>query len=134
MSIVLLDTDVVSVLMKDDSRASSYASLIQGERLDATFMTAAELFQWAAVRKWGPQRVAALEQTLATYLIVPVDVGLCRLWGDIRAARRAAGLPIAPQDAWIAATALRHGLSLITHDPSDYAGLSGIDVRSALQI
>ncbi len=78
MPTMLLDTDVVSFLFKGDSRATAYAPLIQGNRLALSFMTVAELFQWAAVRKWGPQRIRRLEQALATYLIVPIDIDMCR--------------------------------------------------------
>jgi tRNA(fMet)-specific endonuclease VapC len=130
MNIVLLDTDVVSFLIKGDSRALTYAPLVQGQRLAISFMTVAELFQWAAIRKWGPKRVTQLEQTLATYLIIPVDIELCRIWGTLRAERQAAGQTIAPQDAWIAATALRHTLPLITHNPSDFTGIAGIEIRT----
>lgn len=85
MEVVLLDTDVVSFLLKRDSRLSSYASHIQGRRLALSFMTVAELFQWAAVRHWGPQRVRQLEIDLKAYLILPFDILLCRLWGELRA-------------------------------------------------
>ena len=106
MATVLLDTDVVSFLFKGDSRGAAYAPLLQGNRLALSFMTVAELFQWAGIRKWGVQRVGRLEQTLTTYLIVPVDLDLCRIWGTLRAERQRAGHTIAPQDAWIAATAV----------------------------
>ena len=45
MNILLLDTDVVSFLLKGDSRANNYASIIQGNRLALSFMTVTELFQ-----------------------------------------------------------------------------------------
>lgn len=133
MLTILLDTDVVSFLLKGDSRAAAYMPMIQGNRLALSFMTVAELFQWAAIRKWGTQRVMRLEQTLSMYVIVPVDIELCRIWGSLRAERQAAGHTIAPQDAWIAATALRHNLSLITHNASDYQGIAHLDVRTAAQ-
>ena len=131
MPTVLLDTDVVSFLFKGDSRATAYAPLIQGNRLALSFMTVAELFQWAAVRKWGPQRIRRLEQALATYLIVPIDIDMCRTWGTLRATRQSAGHAIAPQDAWIASAALRYRLPLITHNPSDFQGIANLDVRTA---
>jgi len=73
MTIVLLDTNVVSYLFKGDTRATAYAPLLQGQRLAISFMTVAELFEWAAARKWGRARLTRLEQTLATYVIIPVD-------------------------------------------------------------
>jgi tRNA(fMet)-specific endonuclease VapC len=51
MPTVLLDTGVFSFLLKGDSRANAYAAIIQVHRLALSFMTVAELFQWAAVRE-----------------------------------------------------------------------------------
>jgi tRNA(fMet)-specific endonuclease VapC len=131
MSTVVIDTDVFSFLLKGDSRANAYVPLIQGHRLALSFMTVAELFQWAAIRHWGPGRIAALEHTLVNYLVVPVDVETCRVWGRLRAERQTTGRSMAPQDAWIAATALRHALPLVTHNASDYAGITALDLRTA---
>ena len=133
MSIVLLDTNVVSFLFKGDSRADTYAPLLQGNQLAISFMTVAELFEWAATRNWGSRRRTRLEQTLATYVIIPIDIELCRIWGTLRAEQQAKGKTIAPQDAWIAATAVRHSLPLITHNPSDFHSIANIDVRSIIQ-
>jgi tRNA(fMet)-specific endonuclease VapC len=96
-------------------------------------MTVAELFEWAAVRKWGQTRFGQLEQALATYLIIPVDIELCRQWGMLRAEQQEAGRTIASQDAWIAATALRHHLPLVTHNPSDFQYIANLDVRSIIE-
>lgn len=131
MSILLIDTDVLSFVFKQDSRASDYAPLLQGNQLALSFMTVAELFQWAAIRNWGAARTKRLEQTLASYLIISVDIELCRRWGNLRAELQAIGRPISVQDAWIAATALRHNLPLVTHNARDFARVSGLEVRTA---
>ncbi len=120
MDVVLLDTNIVSFLLKEDSRAQSYASYLENRRLAISFMTVAELFQWAAIRKWGAHRTGQLEASLRNYIILPFDIALCRLWGEIRAQCRVAGRPISSQDAWIAATSLQHGLPLVTHNPTDF--------------
>jgi predicted nucleic acid-binding protein len=36
--------------------------------------------------------------------------------------------PIGVADAWIAATALAHGIELVTHNPADFAGIPGLTV------
>ncbi len=131
MSAVLLDTDVFSFLLKGDSRASAYTRMLQGERLALSFMTVAELFQWAGVRKWGLRRIEHLEQALAAYIVVPPDIEMCRLWGHVRAERQSLGHPISPQDAWIAATALRHNLPLITHNSGDFERIANLTVHTA---
>lgn len=130
MSLLLLDTDVFSYLVKGDSRAIQYASVLEGHSVAISFMTVAELYQWASSRNWGQERVSELEAVIKGYIIPPVDAEVCRQWGRIRARRRAAGRPISPQDAWIAATALCFDLPLVTNNPSDYAGTDGLDVRT----
>jgi predicted nucleic acid-binding protein len=54
MPTILLDTDVVSFLIKGDTRATTYAPLVQGNTLAVSFMTVAELFQWAAFATGDP--------------------------------------------------------------------------------
>jgi predicted nucleic acid-binding protein len=132
MDVLLLDTNVVSFVLKGDSRAAAYARHLHGRRLAISFMTVAELFQWAAMRKWGARRLDQLQTSLQQYAILPFDIELCRLWGEIRARCRAAGRPISPQDAWIAATAIRHDLPLVTHNPQDFEVLQELDVITSI--
>ena len=131
MNTVLVDTNVLSFLFKGDTRAKLYAPLLEGNRLAISFMTVAELFEWAAVRRWSEQRTRQLEQALAAYVIIPVDVELCRIWGNLRAEQQSKGQTIASQDAWIAATALRYGLTLVTHNPSDFEQIENLNIASA---
>lgn len=132
MSILLLDTNVVSYLFKGDTRALAYAPILQGNRLAISFITVAELYEWAAIKKWGERRLTQLEMTLTSYLVIPIDIELCRIWGTIRAQQRAVGTTIASQDGWIAATALRHKLPLVTHNPSDFQNIANLDIRSII--
>ncbi len=128
MDTLLLDTNIVSFIFKNDTRIREYAHYLKDHRLAISFMTVAELFQWAAVRKWGERRKSELEDALQNYVILPFDVELCRFWGKIRAECRSAGRPISPQDAWIAATAIHHALRLVTHNPDDFDAVKGIEV------
>jgi predicted nucleic acid-binding protein len=130
MSTVLLDTNIVSFIFKRDTRAAGYAPLLQGNRLAISFMTAAELFQWAFARNWGRPRFERLEQAIVNYLIIPPDLDLCRVWGQLRAERQVIGQTIDAQDAWIAATALHYALPLVTHNVSHFQGIPGLNVRT----
>lgn len=132
MSVVLLDTNIVSFLFKGDSRAGYYASHLEGRILTISFMTVAELFQWAAIRNWGARRRSQLESSLQNYTVLPFDIAMCRWWGEIRAQCRVAGQPISPQDAWIAAAALRHDLPLVTHNPDDFKVIEGLELITAV--
>jgi predicted nucleic acid-binding protein len=130
MSTVLLDTDIVSYFFKRDNRRQLYASHMLDHELAIAIMTVAELFQWATMRQWGAERVQRMEVWLENFTILPVDIESCRAWATVRAYRSALGLPISPQDAWIAATALRYQIPLITHNAGDYQQIPQLNVIS----
>ncbi|GIV98529.1 MAG: hypothetical protein KatS3mg057_3186 [Herpetosiphonaceae bacterium] len=130
MNTLLLDTDVVSYLLKQDSRAQLFEPYLREQRLALSFMTVPELYQWAAIRKWGQLRIQQLESTLHRYLILPYDIGTCRLWGAVRAACQETGQPISAQDAWVAATALQYDLPLVTHNPTDFQAVPGLRIMT----
>lgn len=130
MSTLLLDTNIVSYILKQDSRAKAYAPMLQGNRLAISFMTTAELFQWAVARNWGRARTERLEQQIATYLLLPPGLDLCRSWGRLRAEQQLAGRTIDSQDAWIAATALYFSLPLVTHNPKHFEDIVGLNVQT----
>lgn len=78
MGLLLIDTDIASFIFKGSNYAEPYLPLLIAQELALSFMTVAELFQWAIIRQWGDRRLAKLEQYLANYLIIPVDQPLCR--------------------------------------------------------
>jgi tRNA(fMet)-specific endonuclease VapC len=113
---LLLDTDVASYLFKKSPRAKPFRPLVKGRRLALAFVSVAELFKWTLKRRWGSRKTAQLETALQRYLIIPYDRDLAWAWARVVATCEGAGRPIAPSDAWIAATALRHDLSLATNN------------------
>ena len=58
---------------------------------------------------------------------LPVDVVVANAWADLRVALRDAGRRMPVNDSWIAATALAHGLPVVTQD-DDYDGVPGLTV------
>ncbi|MFO8040404.1 MAG: type II toxin-antitoxin system VapC family toxin [Sodalinema sp.] len=126
MSLILLDTDVASFILKGSDYAAPYQPILSGQELALSFMSVAEMFQWALLRQWGDRRFAQLEHYLSNYLVIPVDQPLCKTWAQVRAARQSVGRAISPQDAWIAATALRHDLPLVTHNSKDFLDIPNL--------
>jgi predicted nucleic acid-binding protein len=68
------------------------------------------------------RRVATLGFVESTFAPLPVDSDVAHAWGRIVAAARRAGRRTPVNDCWIAATALVHGLVVVTQD-RDYDGL-----------
>ena len=60
--------------------------------------------------------------------LLPVDDVIAEQFGGIRAALLDRGLIAPPMDMMNAATALVHGLTLVTHNTADYANVPGLTV------
>ncbi len=128
MATRVLDTNIVSYLLKNHTLAAAYRPHLEGHTLAVSFMTVAELFEGASRARWGKRRRAVLESALHSYLVIPSSPELCRRWGEVRYERRRQ--PISGEDAWIAATALVLGCPLITHNAADFQGVAGLTVIS----
>jgi predicted nucleic acid-binding protein len=76
----LVDTDVVSMLFKGDSRAASFRNHLAGGLLGISFMTLAELERWSLERRWGPARKADFTRYISKYTVIPVSRELCMEW------------------------------------------------------
>jgi len=57
MNPVVLDTDVVSFLFKNDSRSQAYLPHLSDRQWLISFMTEAELEQWALLSNWHAKRI-----------------------------------------------------------------------------
>jgi predicted nucleic acid-binding protein len=128
MTDVLIDTDVFSFLFKRDTRAAAYAAVLNERSPCLCFMSVAEIKRWALQRRWGPARREALDAALRHYVILPFDAALTDTWARIAAHRSSLGKPIECGDCWIAATAVRHRISLVTHNAGHYAAIPDLEV------
>jgi predicted nucleic acid-binding protein len=120
MNAAIVDTDVVSMVFKGDSRAQLFRVHPGGRLLGISFMTLAELERWQLERNWGAVRRSELSSYLANYTVLPASRELCAKWAEVTCEARQQGRPIQTADAWIAASALHYQVPLITNNPSDY--------------
>jgi len=123
---LILDTNIVSYLMRGDSRAEFYRQILPGKTLAISFMTVGELYEGAFRGRWSENRLGMLKEHIKSYLVIPFSPNTCEVWGRIRAERR--NRPIAVDDAWIAATALAYGCPLVTHNPNDFTGIAELEI------
>ena len=131
MKPVLIDTDVVSFLFKNDSRAQSYLPHLHDRQWLISFMTEAELEQWVLLAKWNAKRIDWLRIFLERFGIIPSSHDLVIKWAEVMVAARQAGRRLETADAWIAATAVLYDAPLVTHNASDYAGVPGLKLITA---
>jgi tRNA(fMet)-specific endonuclease VapC len=120
MSRIVVDTDVASYIFNWHSLAQRFVEALRGSELVLSFMSVAELRMGAISATWGSHRRMLLEQFIRSFELSFADDDLCTVWARIRADARAAGRPISPQDAWVAATALALDAPLATNNRRDY--------------
>jgi tRNA(fMet)-specific endonuclease VapC len=129
---IVVDTDVVSYLFKNDTRGKTYRDRLVGKIVIISFMTLAELERWCLVRKWGDARKDSLKRYLRPFATYFADAHLCRTWAEVNQTARQNGFTLDCADAWIAATAIAAGASLLTNNPRDYQGISTLTLHSAV--
>lgn len=116
---VVVDTDVFSALLAPDSPlARRYDPVLAGRPALLSFQTVAELRFGALRRGWGSSRRLRLE--IARAEIVHTGHHLVDTYVDLRIACERAGHALGQRghdaDRWIAATAVRLGISLVSND------------------
>lgn len=131
MSSVVIDTDVVSLIFKGDSRSQKYLSMLDGPDLLVSFMTEAELERWILQAHWGLERKIQFRSYMKRFVSVPSSRDLILKWAEVMVKARSVGRRIEVADAWIAATALLYDSPLVTNNGGDYAGVGGLKIAGA---
>jgi predicted nucleic acid-binding protein len=72
-------------------------------------------------------RIATLSQVRSTFQLLPVDQGTASWFARIADGELRAGRKLRRHDAWIAATAMRHGAAVVTQD-ADFGSFSSVMV------
>jgi predicted nucleic acid-binding protein len=127
MSVLLLDTNVVSILFKPDhSLHQSCFGIVSGHQWFISFMTRGELLLWPRANQWGSRRREELTNHIDLCTTLLPDEDTCVVWADIMAESRVTGWPITAADGWVAAAARQWDLALVTADYRDFEHLDGL--------
>ena len=79
--------------------------------------------------RWSDRSRQILESTFASFPCLVFEPKDAFLAGRIRAELEAAGTPIGAYDLLIAAQALNHDLTLVTHNTSEFSRVPGLRVE-----
>ena len=86
----------------------------------------AELYYGAFRSTRRAENLALLDRLVPTFISLPFDGAAARACGELRAALAAAGTPIGPYDLQIAAIALVHNLTVVTHNSAEFSRVPGL--------
>jgi tRNA(fMet)-specific endonuclease VapC len=124
-----LDTNVVSHLLKDSAMSAACKAHVEHRVAALSFQTVAELWYGAERSEWGEPKRAALDHMIRRFVVLTADEATSRLWAKLRVEAERAGRSKEAEDLWIAATAMRHELPLLTDDSDFFSALSIRAVR-----
>ena len=108
----LLDTNILTAHLRNDGRVWNRC-VQHGGRLFISTVTLAEIAVWPRLKSKSV-RQADLDRLLADLHILPLDEPIALRFAAVSAGLRNAGTPLPTADLLIAATALQHGLTMVT--------------------
>jgi toxin FitB len=127
----LLDTNIHSEIMRrmPDARVSAWLKMQSKESQFLSVVTMGEIRKGAVILPPGAKRTQ-IEQSLEVLIpswfagrILPITQAIAERWGVLEGQRQLAGRPLNVPDGMIAATALEHGLTIVTRNVKDFADL-----------
>jgi tRNA(fMet)-specific endonuclease VapC len=131
----LFDTDAISELLRRRP-APRYVEWLAGIPRSEQFTSAiviGELFRGAYRSSDSSRHLENIaSRVLPAVTVLPFDTAVAREYGRVSAALMGKGQPLADADLAIGATALHHGLDLVTGDLRHYRRIPGLRIERIL--
>ena len=124
-SLVVLDTSIVSLLMRNDKRSGYYQNRIEGKRAVISFQTLEEAWFGAFKAGWGAARRNKLSLFLGEFDVVWPTPEMVQTSAHLRSEREHAGRRLNIADAWVAAAAITLKCPLVSDD-GDFEGIPNL--------
>ncbi len=128
----LIDTDICSAHLRNTAGMVSRFTQHMG-RLFISTVSLAELYAWASRRNSPPRHLDGLMAMLSDMTILDVDHEVARRFGQLRGSMLDRGQVVPGMDLLIAATALVHGLVMVTHNAKHFSDIPGLTVEDWLR-
>ncbi len=132
MDIVLLDTDILSDLLKqqdDTVRLRAEAYFRSHSQVAISAITCYQILRWLREPP-KVERLAQFDQLLAEQIVLDVDLQVLDRAADLWIQARAGGLPREDVDLIIAASALVHDLTLVTANTRHFEWIDGLTLQN----
>jgi predicted nucleic acid-binding protein len=123
----LIDTDICSAHLRANRAVNNRFMQYIGQ-LHVSTVTLGELYTWVDRKSVSPRHREALLALVSDVTVLDVDHDVAQMFGAIRAQLLDRGTPVAGMDLLIAATALVHDLTLVTHNRRHFANVPRLTV------
>ncbi len=131
--VYLLDTNIVSELVRRPHGAVAERIREVGEEAVCTSLVAAGELRYGAAKKGSARLSAQLETVLDVLEVLPLESAAAEEYADIRHGLERTGAPIGPNDLWIAAQARALSLVLVTANQREFQRVPRLQVENWLE-
>lgn len=126
----LIDTDWIIDYLTGVTETVIRVNALRSEGIAMSVISLAELYEGALYARDPQARQSELADFVSVVDVLPLDDGVCRIFGAERGRLRAAGARIADFDLLIGATAIRHRLTLLTNNRRHFERMNGLTIIS----
>jgi tRNA(fMet)-specific endonuclease VapC len=126
----LIDTDWVIDHFSGITHVTRRLKELQPRGLGLSVVSAAELWEGAYFSRDPKQSQETLDGFLSGVDVLGLDEEICKRFGQLRGSMRKRGQTIGDFDLLIAATPLRHNLTLLTNNRKHFEGIAGLEIES----
>jgi tRNA(fMet)-specific endonuclease VapC len=131
----LFDTDAISELLRK-SPSSTYIKWLMRVPREEQFTSAVvigELYKGAYRSQARERHLSNIEQRiLPSVTVLPYDLGCAKVFGEVRASLEETGTILPDADIQIAATAIYHGLELVTDNLRHFQRIEKLRINTIL--
>src|SRR2546423_1474512 len=127
----LVDSDWVIPYLHGDSDAVRHLEQLAPQGIGISIITYLEVYDGLAREPDSRQAEADLQAFLTTVPIFPLTLAVARRCASLRQSLRAQGKRVGSRalDLIVAATAMEHGLTLVTRNTADYRDIPGLELE-----
>jgi tRNA(fMet)-specific endonuclease VapC len=128
--IYLLDTNVcVEYLRRRDARVLARIAVTPASDVRLCSVVKAELYYGARRSQQVTSNLTKVDTFAQRFISLPFDDAAAFEFGRLRADLEGRGVVIGPYDLQIAAIALVHGLTLVTHNTREFSQVPGLAIE-----
>jgi tRNA(fMet)-specific endonuclease VapC len=122
----LLDTNAVICFLNGNEEMTR--RLESGVEVFLSTIVLGELYFGAAKSTQTAENFSRIAEFALGNTLLPCDLGTAQHYGVLKWELRTKGKPIPENDVWVAATALQHGLTIVTSD-KHFDGIRNLTVE-----
>lgn len=126
----LVDTDWVIDHLNGVGAATQRLRELEPQGLAVSIISVAELWEGVLFSRDRKRTEAMFRQFIENMVVVGIDNETCQRFGQVRGTLRKKGKLVGDLDLLIAASSLRHNLTLLTNNRRHFENIDGLRIES----